>query len=151
MKRYFWLAFLVCSITLLSCSSKDTKLILHITEDPIGGTNVPLLTCSFEGRLHNGTAHIEATVEWWWCTFGGTDETLVHREKYVFTEETFVEYTTEISAGTNYVFFQIYWVKILWQDEDGTEHEIESSQARCSATRAGSGGMQHGLEHRVQK
>lgn len=151
MKRHLRLALLVCSIALLSCSSKNTKLILHITEDPIGGTNVPLLTCSFEGRLHEGTTHIEATVEWWWCTFGGTDETLVHRETYIFTEEAFVEYTTEISAGANYVFFQIYWVKILWKDEDGTEHEIESSQARCNATRSGDGDMQWDLERRMQK
>jgi hypothetical protein len=151
MRKYLWLSILVCSIALLSCSSKETRLILHITEDPVGGTNIPLLTCSFEGKLYKGTTHIEATVEWWWSTFSGSNVTLVHREKYTFTGENYVEYTTEISAGANYVFYQIYWVKILWKDEDGTEHEIESSSARCNASRSMSNTMQRGLERRMQK
>lgn len=133
MKKYCLLLTVVWCIAMVGCGGKNTKLLLHITEDPIGGTNVPVLTCSFEGKLYKGTTHITATVEWWWCTFGGLNETLVHREKYTFTEDGYVEYTTTISAGTNYVFYQVYWVKILWEDEDGTEHEIESSQARCSA------------------
>jgi hypothetical protein len=136
MRQYYPLLTAMCYIIVLSCSSKNTQLLLHITEDPIGGTNVPVLTCSFEGKLYKGTAPLTATVEWWWCAFNYTNESLVHREKYTFTENEYVEYTTMISAGTNYVFFQVYWVKVLWEDEDGTEHEIESSQARCNVSRS---------------
>lgn len=136
MKKYCWLLLAMWCIAVVGCGGKNTRLLLHITEDPIGGTNVPVLTCLFEGKLYKGTTPITATVEWWWCSFAGTNESLVHRETYTFTEDEYVEYTTMISAGTNYVFFQVYWVKILWEDEDGTEHEIESSQARCNASRS---------------
>ena len=130
MKKILSFVVILACITYVSCS-KDTRLIVDIGQPPQGGTNVDTLTCSVMGRLADGTLHIIATIEWWWCDTLGQNAQALSQETHTFTQDIWEEYTTVIGPPTVHVFDQGYWVKVKWEDEDDTEHEIDSDTAWC--------------------
>ncbi|HEC78628.1 MAG TPA: hypothetical protein ENI34_05740 [candidate division WOR-3 bacterium] len=131
MKRNIGIFCLLLSLCLITCGGK-TQLEITITEHPVGGENISELSCTFEGRLINGTTPITATIEWWW-TYGSTaQKECQHREEHTFDSQKSEEVTTTLSAPPGYVFNDYFWVEISWQDEDGTEQKVESHQVRCT-------------------
>lgn len=125
------LACILLITAFIACSKKDTKLIAEIGEHPVGGTNIEELDCTVVGRLFDGETPINAIIEWWWSDSTGNNEQAVAQGSYEFTDEVWEEYTTIIEAPIGYYFFQYFWVKVTWQNEDEGEHEIESDRAWC--------------------
>lgn len=56
---------------------------------------------------------------------------MIKYEEHEFTGSQPDTLATTHTAGTGYVFNDYFWLKILWTDADGIEHELESDQARC--------------------
>ena len=131
MKFFIGLLVILVCITYISCSSESTRLIVDIAQDPEGGTNVDSLTCTLMGRLTDGTLHIIATVEWWWCDTLGQNAQAVAQETYTFSSDLWEEYTTVLGPPTVHMLEQGYWVKVMWEDEDETYYEIHSDTAWC--------------------
>jgi hypothetical protein len=122
---------LLLSIALIRCSKKDTKLVAEIAAHPTSGTNLEELSCTLTGRLIDGDTPIAVLIEWWWSDTLGQDEQAIAQGSYTFTEDTWEDFTTVIEAPTGYFFFQLFWVKVSWMNEDESEHEIESDKAWC--------------------
>lgn len=131
MKKWnlFPLLILPC-IAILSCGG-NTTLDITITSQPEGGENITEISCTFEGMLVNGTTPIEVTIEWWGQYSGTAYEEIQKRESHTFSSETAEAVTTSITTPTGYVWTGYFYVKLIWEDEDGSDHEIESSQAYC--------------------
>lgn len=127
------LVFFISMMLCIACTScgKDTRLIIDISQHPQGGTNVDSLTCSIMGRLVDGTLHTIATIEWWWCDTLRQNTQAVSQETYTFSQDVWEEYTTVLGPPTVHMLDQGYWVKVKWQDEDDTEHEMNSDTAWC--------------------
>jgi hypothetical protein len=83
------------------------------------------------GRLTDGTLHIIATVEWWWCDTLRQNAQALAQETYTFNSDLWEEYTTIIGPPEVHMFDQGYWVKVKWEDEDDTQYEIDSDTAWC--------------------
>lgn len=130
MKKHVIFALMLVFVCAVNCGG-NTRLSIKITEQPVGGTNVNEMSCTFEGRLIDGSSPIEVTIEWWGQAGGSATQEIQKREGHTFTEESFEEVTTVLTAPTGYVWIGYFSVKILWEDEDGTKREIESDQVRC--------------------
>jgi hypothetical protein len=131
MKSFIGFFVILFCITCISCSSKSTRLIVDIAQDPVGGTNVDSLTCTIMGRLADGTHHIIATIEWWWCDTLRQNAQAIAQETYTFTSDLWEEYVTVIGPPEVHMFVQGYWVKVKWDDEDESHYEIDSDTAWC--------------------
>lgn len=130
-KRCVQIAIFVCVFCFVSCRDSMTRLMMEIVSHPQGGFNVEELGCTMRGRLEGGTEYIETIIEWWWSDTLGQDEQVLKQETHTFLNDEWQQYTTTIEAPTYFYLFQLFWVKIKWEDEDGTEHEIESDTAQC--------------------
>ena len=125
------IALVLCSLSMVTCSNSVTRLVVEIVSQPQGGLNVEELGCTMRGRLEGGDEHVETIIEWWWSDTLGQDEQVLKQETHTFLSDEWEQYTTIIEAPTYFYLFQLFWVKAKWQDEDGTEHEIESDKAYC--------------------
>lgn len=150
MKKILIFIVTLSCICLISCGGKKTKLTVNITEQPVGGVNITELRCSFEGQLYDGTTPITVMLEWWWQDAYGVNEVCQHREEYTFSEDYYVEYTSILSAQQGYVFYQYFWAKIIWIDEDGTDTELESSMVHCYYSNQNSNDKPEALAQKVQ-
>ena len=120
-------------ILLIGCAKKDTFLDITITEHPEGGANVPSLSCEFEGDLTGGDESITATVEWWWEDSNHENDQVIDSETYTFSSQSTVSHTTTITAASlgGDILLNYWWVRISWENEDGSDEEVESNQVYC--------------------
>jgi hypothetical protein len=125
------ISVIACLLSIVSCSDSVTQLVVEIVSHPHGGFNVKELGCTMRGKLEGGDEHIETIIEWWWSDTLGQNEQVLKQETHTFFNDEWEQYTTTIEAPTYFYLFQLFWVKIKWEDEDGTEHEIESDKAHC--------------------
>jgi hypothetical protein len=130
-KGYAIIALVLCFSGMVTCSNGVTRLVVEIVSQPQGGFNVEELGCTMRGKLEGGDEHVETIIEWWWSDTLGQDEQVLKQETHTFLSDEWEQYTTIIEAPTYFYLFQLFWVKIKWQDEDGTEHEVESDKAHC--------------------
>lgn len=135
--QYTVIAMLLCLCCIVSCGNEITRLTVEVVSHPQGGFNVEELRCRIRGRLEGGSEHIETIIEWWWSDTLGQDEQALKQESHTFLTGDWEHYTTILEAPTYFYLFQHFWVKVKWEDEDGTEHAIESDTAYCKILSTG--------------
>jgi len=133
MKKYIAGIVILCCVCIIRCGGGDTSLAIKITEQPVGGENISELSCTVRGILIGGETPITATIDWCWEDFTGDSMRVEKKETYTFSSSDEYEYvTTTHYAGEGYVFYQFWWVRVSWTDEDGAADTCESAKARCT-------------------
>jgi hypothetical protein len=130
MKRIIWLYTISMCMTFICCT-QSSALEIRFIHHPTGGKNVTLLTCTFEGKLLESTTPIPVEIEWWSTDSAGNNEQLEQEESHVFESVIAEQVGTELSAPGGDVFEGYYWIRIEWNDADGTVYYEESMQTFC--------------------
>ena len=125
-----------CMEVLITCSllmhcTLTSELEIDFIEQPTGGKNITLLTCTFEGKLLEGADPIITTIQWWRSDSSDQNEENLHEEEHTFESVNAEQVYTEISAPIGDVFDGHYWVRIIWNDASGTSYNEESETAVC--------------------
>jgi len=123
---------LLCAISLsiLVCTS-SSELDIRFIDQPIGGKNITLLTCIFEGKLLESTTPIAVSIEWWSTDSTGNNEQLEQQEDHSFESSIAEQVGTELSALSGDVFEGYYWVRVEWDDGSGVVFYEESEHIYC--------------------
>jgi hypothetical protein len=123
-------ACLIIYAGLLGCTG-TSELDITFIEQPTGGKNVALLSCIFEGKLLKGTTPITVSIEWWSTDSAGNNEQLEQQETHAFQSVSAEQVGTELYTPGGDVFEGSYWVRVEWDDPNGTQYYEESEQVFC--------------------
>jgi hypothetical protein len=127
---------LIIMIFLLNCGSDDqTELHVDIGVEPEGGEYVTELICIIIGCLYDEDEVTPITIEfqWWVSDNLQTNEEMVLADTYTFRKTEYEERDCSIYLEPGYYFLGYWWMEILWTDEDGTPHHLETHKALCTA------------------
>lgn len=122
-------------LTLMSCQKQDelqpeTILSVSITEQPIGGLNVPTVSATYIGTITGTVEPIDVTVEWFVESLTQENTFAINTQTIKFTEGTSIAKTTACPVLDPYRYSVYYWVKFTWTDDKG-KHSIQSNKAFC--------------------
>ncbi|MGB3340869.1 MAG: hypothetical protein WBB37_05255 [bacterium] len=135
----------ICTITLfiaifiLNCGPEDlTELHVDIAVQPEGGEYVTELICIIIGCLYDEDEVTPITIEfqWWVSDTLQTIEEMVLADTYTFKKPEYEERDCSIFLEPGYYFLGYWWMEILWTDEDGTQHYLESNKAHCTGAQS---------------
>lgn len=121
---------MIAGLLVMNCTNTN-ELDIQFIEHPTGGKNITLLTCTLEGKLLEGAAPINTTIEWWTSDSMEQNEQLIQQEEHIFESVNAEQVHTELSASISDVFDGYYWVRVAWDDAGGASHQEESDQAFC--------------------
>lgn len=157
MKRQCIVTALLFFVT-LNCGPDDqTELHVDIAVEPEGGEYVTELICIIIGCLYDDDDVTPITIEfqWWVADTLQTTEEMVIADTYTFTKSEYEERDCSIFLEPGYYFLGYWWMEILWTDEDGTPHHLETDKALCIAGLSGESGIPQRInkviEHRREE
>lgn len=130
MAKKIFLYSIIVGLCVLQCMG-DSELDIAFIQQPVGGKNVTLLACTFEGKLLDGTAPITVSIEWWSTDSSGNNEQREHGSTYTFESISAKQVGAELIAPASEVFKGYYWLRIEWQSSDNTTYSEESNKAFC--------------------
>lgn len=132
-KNFILLLTLMLAFAISSCKKDDpdpTRLSVNITQQPMGGSDLNVVSVSFEGIISGTVNPINATVEWWWENGFHMDQKMLSSSEVTFNSGSVTSKSSAWSTAAGYSLLNYFWVKITWTDDDGP-HTLESSKAFC--------------------
>jgi hypothetical protein len=135
--RILWLVSVLAVATLVTGSlcgaDMPSRLEFNITGQPVGGVNVQMVTCTFEGWLEpkgggqeGGVDPVTLTATW--TTAAGAHGAQTYT--YVY-ERRKLTYTFIKAAPSGLFLDKDFWVVFTWKDCNGP-HTVTSSVAHCT-------------------
>jgi PKD repeat protein len=108
----------------------ETQLDITITQQPVGGSQIELLSASFDGTIAGYLRPVYATAEWFFQPAAGGNPTLMSSTEYMFDSAHTTSKSTVYSAPPGYVLANNYYLKLVWTDDAG-QHTLLSDKAYC--------------------
>ena len=125
------LVLCLAALTALSCDAGvEASLAVLITQQPVGGSNVNTVSCTFEGTIScPEKASTAIAVSTHWESPHGTYNEEVHTWEWLGIPQT-KTITSSKSAPSGMHLDKPFWLVISWRDAGGT-HRVVSDTAYC--------------------
>lgn len=136
MKKLFTLfVFATAVIAVLSCTKENvpplkTQFGVVITQQPIGGLNVPTVSATFTGEVLGKVIPVDVKVEWFVENATHENAFVIREEIIKFTGENYRVRSTAVQVLDPYRYSVFYWARFTWTDDEG-KHTIDSDKAFC--------------------